>query len=346
MRGYRLYCDIRSFDGAADRLYRNDGNGSFTDVSRTAGIANPAGKGLGLVFGDFDADGHIDLYVANDTVRDFLYENRGNGTFRDVTFDAGVGYDPGGNPQAGMGVDAADLNGDGLLEIFVTNFAYENNFLFRNRGNLQFENVSGDGDLSSGLLPLGFGARLFDFDNDGDSDIYVANGHIEDRIHLYFPQLSHAQRDLLYENRDGQFRDVSRKAGSAFRLENVGRGAAVADYDNDGDLDIVVSNSGGTPTLMRNEGGNRNHWLAILAKGTRSNSHGFGTRVRVQTGSRSQLKEINNVSSYLSSSDLRLYFGLGRQTQAERITLTWPGGVKQELRNIAADQVLSIQEPQ
>ena len=249
--GYRLYCDIRSFDGAADRLYRNDGNGSFTDVSRTAGIANPAGKGLGLVFGDFDADGHIDLYVANDTVRDFLYENRGNGTFRDVTFDAGVGYDPGGNPQAGMGVDAADLNGDGLLEIFVTNFAYENNFLFRNRGNLQFENVSGDGDLSSGLLPLGFGARLFDFDNDGDSDIYVANGHIEDRIHLYFPQLSHAQRDLLYENRDGQFRDVSRKAGSAFRLENVGRGAAVADYDNDGDLDIVVSNSGGTPTLMR-----------------------------------------------------------------------------------------------
>ena len=343
--GYRLYCDIRMFEGAADQLYRNNGDGSFTDVSSSAGIANPAGKGLGLTFADFDGDGHPDLYVANDTIRDFLYRNNRDGTFSDVTYAAAVGFDANGEPQAGMGVDAADLNRDGLPEIFVTNFAYELNALYRNGPDLLFEEVSERMGLGSGLLPLGFGTRLFDYDNDGDVDVYVANGHIENNVHLYFPDLTHAQTDLLYENRGTSFRDVSAKSGDPFTIPAVGRGAAVADYDNDGDLDIAVSNSGGRAVLMRNEGGNRNHWIAIRARGSESNSFGLGASVRVETEQGTQVGQVNNVASYLSANDLRVYFGLGRQQQVRSVEVSWPSGRKQILSNVPANQILEVTEP-
>ncbi|MDE2928250.1 MAG: CRTAC1 family protein [Acidobacteriota bacterium] len=276
--GCRLYCDIRMFEGAADQLYRNNGDGSFTDVSNSAGIANPAGKGLGLTFSDFDGDGYPDIYVANDTIRDFLYRNNRDGTFSDVTYAAAVGFDANGEPQAGMGVDAADWDNDGRPDILVTNFAYELNALYRNGSNLLFQEVSERMGLGSGLLPLGFGAKLFD-------------------------------------------------------------------YDNDGDLDIALSNSGGHAVLMRNEGGNRNNWIAIQARGRQSNAFGLGAAVRVRTEQGTQLGQVNNVASYLRANELRVYFGLGRQREVKSVEVRWPSGRRQVLSNVSANQILRVTEP-
>lgn len=317
--GYRMYCDPRMFDGAADLLYRNNGNGTFTDVSGAAGIANPAGKGLGLAVGDIDDDGWPDLYVANDGVRNFLYHNQRNGTFRDVAYGAAVGFDGDGKPQAGMGTEIADFDGDGRADIFVTNFADELNTLYRNLGDLLFEDVTRKAGLGSGLKPLGFGTRLFDFDNDGDLDIHVTNGHVTDNVHLYHPGMTHAQRDLLYENTGaGKYRDVSASAGPAFALEHVGRGSAVADFDNDGDLDIVISNLGARPFLYRNDISPRGNWLSLDAAP--------GSRVRVTVGGKTQVRFATTVNSYLSASDTRLLFGLGAAAVADRVEILQPDG--------------------
>ena len=343
--GWRMYCDPRSFDGVPDILYRNNGGGTFTDVSRAAGIANPAGKGLGVAFGDIDQDGWTDIYIANDGVRNFLYRNKGDGTFTDIAYSAGVGFDANGKPQAGMGTEIADYDGDGRPDIFVTNFSEELNTLYRNLGDLTFEDATEKAGLQSGFLPLGFGTRLFDFDNDGDLDIYVTNGHVIDNVHLYNPRLSYRQKDLLYENAGGRFRDVSAAAGPAFQIEHVGRGSAAGDYDNDGDLDLVISDSGGRAMLLRNDGGNRNHWVAVKARGLASNRFGFGARVKVTAGGRTQLREITPVSSYLSSSDIRLHFGLGAQSKAARIEILWPSGKKQTLEDVPAGRVIEVEEP-
>lgn len=342
--GYRMYCDPRTFDGVPDQLYRNNGDSTFTDISNRAGIANPAGKGLGVAFGDIDQDGYPDIYVANDGVRNFLYLNKKNGRFVDIAYSAGVGFDGNGKPQAGMGTDFGDFDGDGLLDLFVTNFSEELNTLYHNLGNLMFEDVTEKVGLGSGYLPLGFGTKLFDFDNDGDLDIYVTNGHVLDNVQLYHPHLSYAQKDLLYENVGGRFRDVSSASGSAFKMVHVGRGAAVGDFDNDGDLDIVVSNCGGRAMLLRNDGGNRNHWLAVKARGRKSNSFGLGAKVRLETGTKTQFKEINNAGSYLSSSDIRLYFGLGREATVKQIEIIWPSGKKQSLTNVPANLILLLDE--
>jgi hypothetical protein len=343
--GYRMYCDPREFDGAADLLFRNNGDGTFTDVSRAAGVANPAGKGLGVAFGDVDGDGWTDIYVANDGVRNFLYRNKGDGTFEDIAHGSGVGFDGHGKPQAGMGTEIADFDGDGRPDIFVTNFSEELNTLYRNLGGGVFEDVSEKLGLQSGFLPLGFGTKLFDFDNDGDLDIYVTNGHVIDNVHLYNPRLAYRQKDLLYENAGGRFRDVSAASGPAFQIEHVGRGAAVADYDNDGDLDIAVSDCGGRALLLRNDGGNRNHWIGVEARGSTSNRFGYGARVRLTAGGRTQWREITPVASYLSSNDLRLFFGLGAETRASRVEILWPSGAKQVLENLEGGRVVAVREP-
>jgi enediyne biosynthesis protein E4 len=342
--GYRQYCDPRNFDGVPDLLYRNNGDGTFADVSQRAGIANPAGKGLGVAFADFDRDGWPDIYIANDTVRNFLYRNKGDGTFTDLAYSAGAGYDKNGKARAGMGIEFTDFDGDGLPDIFVTNFSEEFDGLFRNRGDLTFEDVAEEIGLGSSFLPLGFGAKLFDYDNDGRTDIFVTNGHVTDNIHLYNPRLSWQQTDLLYRNENGGFRDVSAESGPAFRIKHVGRGAATGDFDNDGDLDIVVSNCGQKPILMRNDGGHMNRWIAIKARGMRSNYLGVGAKVTVETASGKQVKEIGAAGSYLSSSDLRLYFGLGRERKVKRLEVIWPSGRRQALTNVAAEQTLVLEE--
>jgi hypothetical protein len=343
--GRRMYCHPTMFDGMADRLFRNNGDGTFADVSAKAGIANPSGKGLGVVFCDFDRDGNTDIYVANDSVRNFLYRNNGDGTFRDVAYGAGVGFDANGKPQAGMGTDCADYNADGRPDLFVTNFSEELNTLYENRGDGVFEDVSEKAGLGSGFVPLGFGTKFFDADNDGDLDLYVTNGHVIDNIAMYQPALTYAQRDLFYENIGGRFRDTSDRMGPALKVARVGRGLAVADFDNDGNLDVVIANLGRAPVLLRNEGSQHNNWLTIRAAGTRSNGFGLGARVTLETPAGVQAQEISNVASYLSSNDLRLHFGLGKLARVPRIDVLWPSGTKQTLTDVPADQILTIEEP-
>jgi hypothetical protein len=344
--GYRMYCHPTIFDGKADRLFHNNGNGTFSDVSKQAGIANPAGKGLGVTFCDFNRDGLTDIYVANDTVRNFLYRNTGTGTFVDEAYRAGVGFDPNGKPRAGMGTDCADVDGNGLPDLFVTNFSEELNGLFVNQGDGIFEEVTTKAGLGSSFLPLGFGTKLFDADNDGDADIYVTNGHVIDNVKLYRPNLTYAQKDLLYENLGaGKFRDVSAQGGAALQVTRVGRGLAVGDFDNDGNLDVVISSVNMRPVLLKNQGVRAGSWIMIRAKGKKSNAFGLGTTVTLETSLGKQVKEITNVASYLSSNDIRLHFGLGTAKIIQRIELAWPSGTKQVLTNVAINQILVIEEP-
>jgi hypothetical protein len=344
--GYRMYCSPKIFDGMADRLFHGNGDGTFTDVSQRAGIANPSGKGLGIAFCDVDRDGWTDIYVANDTVRNFLYRNKRDGTFQDVTYAASVGFDSNGSPRAGMGVDCGDVDGNGLPDLFVTNFSEELNALFLNRGDGTFEDAASQPGLRTAWLALGFGTKLFDVDNDGDLDIYVTNGHVIDNVKLYQPNLSYAQRDLLYENAAGSFRDVTAQSGPALQTARVGRGLAAVDVDNDGDLDIVIANLDRGPVLLRNQGRpSDGTWLTIRARGRKSNASGLGAAVKVETSERTQVREITNVASYLSSNDIRLHFGLGRATVVRRIDVTWPSGITQTLENVKPNQILIIEEP-
>ncbi len=344
--GYRMYCNPTIFDGVADRLFRNNGNGTFTDVSSRAGIANPAGKGLGVVFCDVDRDGDTDIYVANDLVRNFLYRNNGDGTFQDVAYAAGVGFDANGKPQAGMGVDCGDVTGDGRPELFVTNFSEELNTLYENRGGGLFEDVSQQIGLSSGFLPLGFGTKMYDIDNDGDLDIHVTNGHVIDNVALYQPGVAYEQKDLLYENVGGRFKDITAGAGPALQSPRVGRSLAVADFDNDGNLDAVISSVGRPAVLLRNRGARKGNWIQIRARGAGSNTFGLGATVVVQTTGQPQVREINNAASYLSSSDTRLHIGLGEATLIPQLEISWPGGRRQILQDVAVNQVLVVREPE
>jgi len=343
--GYRSYCHPDNYEGTTDILYHNNGDGTFSDVSEKSGIAKSVGKGLGVSFADYDNDGFIDIYVANDSVQSFLFHNNGDGTFAETALLAGVGFNEDGKTFAGMGVDFADYDNDGRPDIFVTDLSNERYRLFRQNPDGTFRDVTNSTGVGGATqLFSGWSTRFFDYDDDGWKDLFVAQGHVMDTIDKTAPNLKYLQSPLLLRNTSGRFESVD--AGEALQQQWAGRGAAFGDLDNDGDVDIVLSNVGQSAVVLRNEGGNRNNWLEIRTVGTRSNRDGIGSRVKVVSASGStQYFTVTTAVGYLSASDRCLTVGLGRDPDATLVEIRWPSGTVQRFEHVKAGQVLTATEP-
>jgi len=354
-------CGPLGFAGGTNILYRNRGNGTFADVSDESGIARPRGPssmvfvgrnwqasgsyGMGAASADFDNDGWPDIYVACDSAPSLLYRNNHDRTFREIAVPAGCALDENGISLSGMGVAVGDFDADGWLDIARTNFSEQVTTLYRNYGNGAFEDASIRAGLGVNRKYLGFGVGFFDFDNDGWKDLFLANGHVYSQIVDRKLHLSYKEPKVLYRNLgNGRCEDVSAKAGPAIRAENLGRGCAFGDFDNDGDVDVIVNNLDGPPSLLRNEDGNRHNWIMIKCVGTRSNRSAIGTRVKVTSSGHSQIDEVMSGSSYYSQNDFRLHFGLGRATKADSVELTWPSGLKESFQNLPANHLFVLQE--
>jgi hypothetical protein len=305
-----------------------------------------ASSGLGIVTFDFDNDGWQDIFIANDANPNFLFRNNRDGTFTEIALLAGIALSDNGKAEAGMGTDAADTNGDDRLDVFITHLDLEHARLYRNLGDGSFEDATFAAKLGYATFRYsGFGTCFVDYDNDGARDIFMANGHILDNVELYHPETRYAEPKLVYRNNGrGLFENVSDNLGADLALPRVSRGGAVADLDNDGDLDILVSNNGQQPQLLLNEGGNANHWLEIALVGTRSNRDGVGARVKVTSGNLISYDQRKGGRSYQSAHDGRLHFGLGSRTKVDSIEIRWPGGAVETLRNIEVDKVITIKE--
>ena len=344
----RVYCGPGQYEGASGIMYRNEGDGKFADVTKEIGVYNDRCRQLGVVFGDYDSDGDADLFVANDMTPNFLFRNEGGGRFSNIGLDSGVAFSPDGKSEAGMGTDFGDYDRDGRLDIVVCNFQWEHCRLLKNERGDVFKDQIHESKLDEPTFStLTFGTDFFDYDNDGYLDLFLANGHVEPNIEIIDRAgPSYAQRDQLFHNdKDGTFTDVSADS-PGLATAWVGRGSATADYDNDGDLDLFVSNNNQRGLLLRNDGGNRQHWLSLRTIGTHSNRDGIGARIRVVAGALHQVEEVRSGSSYLSQNALRVHFGLGTHAQVDRVEIRWPSGIKQVLENVAADQILTVQEPE
>jgi hypothetical protein len=344
-QGYRSFCHPDEFQAIAPLVYHNDGNGHFTDITKQAGFAKP-GKGLGIAIADFNGDGHIDVFIANDSVPEFLYQNKGDGTFEEVGLFAGVGVDGDGHAYAGMGVDFADYDNDGLPDIVVSDLAYQKYSLYHNNGDGTFA-YSSD---SAGLGPMtflhsGWGMRFIDYDNDGRKDLLVAQAHVMDTIELNYPQLHYREPMLLARNTGRGFVDVSGQSGAMFHEPWASRGMAIGDIDSDGRLEAVVTENGGPIHVLHNETESQNHWLTLNLVGHKSNRDAIGAVVKIVTPQGEQYTTVTTCGSYLSSSDKRVHFGLGLQSTIKEIDIRWPSGITQALRDLKSDQVLRVDEP-
>ena len=345
--GIPVQCGPRGLPGSGDTLYRNNGNGTFTDVSTGAGVADREGRfGMGVVWSDFNGDRRPDLFVANDTGPNFLYRNNGDGTFTDVGLVSGTALSEDGKAQASMGVAIGDYTHTGGWSILVTNFSDEYNALYRHEKDFVFSDVSFQSRTAKSSLPfVGWGTHLFDYDNDGWLDVFVVNGHVYPQVEHAGLNTSYRQRTLLYRNqRDGTFIETTADAGAALMQPAVGRGSAAGDIDNDGDLDIVVNNLDGAPTVLRNDGGNRNRFVIIDLEGRSSNRGALGAVVTVRAGDLVQRAERRAGGSYLSHDDARLHFGLGPAGRIDSIDVRWPGGEVERFTDVPADSFIRLVE--
>jgi hypothetical protein len=344
--GYRGYCHPDRFQPISMLVYHNNGNGTFTEEASKLGLDKPA-KALGIAIGDYDRDGHIDLFVANDSMVEYLFHNKGNGTFEEVGLFSEVAVDSEGRTYAGMGTDFGDYNNDGLPDIVVDNLANQKYALYTNAGDGSFTYSSyTSGVAGMTLMHSGWGIKFFDYDNDGWKDLLIAQGHDLDTIELTFPQLHYREPILLARNIEGKkFVDVSSISGDVFTKRWVGRGMATGDINNDGNLDVVVTENGGPAHILLNETKTGNHWLGLNLIGHKSNRDAIGAVVRITTSKGPQWETVSTTGSYLSSSDKRLHFGLGTDTEAQTVEIQWPSGVKQTLKDVKGDQYVTIDEP-
>jgi enediyne biosynthesis protein E4 len=342
----KSYCTPESYPGVSPRLFRNRGNGTFVDVTRETKIFDESNKGLGVLVFDFNWDGWPDILLANDTQPNRLWENQRNGTFREVGMMAGVAFSEDGVARGAMGIDAADYDGSGQLSVVVGNFSNEMVALYHNEGSGFFIDEAPRSAIGPAtLLTLAFGCFFFDYNLDGRPDILVANGHVEDHINLVQKRVTYAQPGHLFENLgQGRFAEVTARMGKEFGAPRVARGAAYGDIDNDGDLDVLITTSGGPAILFRNDGGNANRWVAFDLKGAGSNRDGIGAVVRVRSGNSRQVQMVKSGGSYCSQSQLRLTFGLGQAGRVDETEIIWPSGRKQVLKNLPVGQILQIEE--
>ena len=347
-KGIMVACGPPGLTGGSNTLYRNNGNGTFSDVSEKSGITKTNGTyGLGVLTADFDNDGWTDIYVANDSAPAALYHNNKNGTFTDIGIEAGCALSIDGKPQAGMGVTAGDYNHDGWLDIFKTNFSGDTSSLYRNTGKSTFDDVTFPAGMGLNTRWLGWGCGFIDVDNDGWADIFLVNGHVYPEVEKLTTEAGYAQPKVLYRNlQNGSFADVSQKAGAAVYSPNASRGAAFGDYDNDGDVDILINSVNGPPELLRADSLNQNNWIKIKLTGVKSNRDGIGARIKCVTENGTQIDEVRSGGSYYSQNDLRIHFGLGKSQKVESLEITWPSGKVDTLRNVAANQLVVVKEGQ
>ncbi len=342
-KGIPVQCGPRGLPGAGDTLYHNNGDGTFSDVSKKAGVADPDGYyGLGVICSDFDGDGLVDIYVANDSTPNFLYHNNGDGTFKDIGFTSGLAVNENGSEQGSMGVTLGDYDHDGKLDLFITNFDDDYNTLYHNDGRGSFTDVSYAAKVAAVSLPyVGWGTKFFDYDNDGWVDLLVVNGHV-------YPQLpTYRQRNFVHHNnRDGTFAEVGAQLGAPFAERRTGRGAAFGDIDNDGDVDVIINNLDGAPQLLLNEGGNANNSVLIKMIGVKSNRDGIGARIKIVSGDLTQVDEVRSGGSYISHNDFRLHFGLEKRTKIDLIEVRWPSGVVDKITDAGVNKILTIKEGQ
>ena len=344
--GYRSYCHPGNYKGQHIKLYHNNHDGTFTDVSDPSGVGKPEAKGMGVVLADFNNDGWPDIAVANDSWPNFLFLNKHNGTFEDVSLVSGIAASEDGRYEAGMGIDAADVDGDGWMDLYITHLDFELNRLYRNSQDGSFTDETFRSRIGNkAVLLSGVAAKFLDYDNDGWNDILQLNGAMLDNISLYHGEVSYKEPLLMYRNLGkGEFDKVSDSLGPDFIRPIVGRGLATADYDNDGDIDIVTNNRGDFPSLLRNDGGNANHWLTLQLIGAKSNRDGIGASLKLTSAGNVQVEQAKGGMSYMSASDPRIHFGLGKRTTIQSLEITWPSGQIDRLTNVPIDQIIAVKE--